>query len=420
MTMPIAGHSWPPDWWENVKDADGAGHALSTEAAYHLAERARKAVPVTRVHRLTDLGSVKIPVWAAVTPCTKDLTVHLGKGSSDTLAELSAIFEGIERFSAENVPAHQIVSADEDIDLRREVIRRLRLPHIEAELLSDQWVHAWDLIRHEHISLPAKTVLSPVVVDGVYRADTTGLASGGHHIEAVLHGIYELIERDAVAALEFDQQFGNRSRRYRPQLLHLQEHPELASIIDRITYAGFSISAFALDAVGRTATYCVYLIDRIGANSIGHPSVFMGAGSAKSGSRALTRAVCEAVQSYAGFTLGARETFEGWSEDIMDDEEKIESRQTYLLNLLDATSAPPERSAALSGPEYDSLLEELENLIDRLRDDGAEDIFIADLTRPDLRVPVIRAVIPCLARPHGATLFPTSLRLYARMLDYHV
>ena len=34
---------------------------------------------------------------------------------------------------------------------------------------------------------------------GFFQATTNGLASGNHWLEAVLHGLYEVVERDAIA-----------------------------------------------------------------------------------------------------------------------------------------------------------------------------------------------------------------------------
>src|SRR5262249_20377240 len=61
------------------------------------------------------------------------------------------------------------------------------------------WVEAEDLMDGETVWLPAGAAYfcEPTPC----RTTTNGLSSGNHLIEATLHGLYEVIERDAVARL---------------------------------------------------------------------------------------------------------------------------------------------------------------------------------------------------------------------------
>ena len=110
-------------------------------------------VPVTRVYDATPLDCLGIPVWAAVTPLARDLTVHAGKGETHLAARLSAVMEAIERVCAEDVDAEQVRIASyrraatggfrwrarsELLDLPFETTYRPELP------LS--WVEGYDLL----------------------------------------------------------------------------------------------------------------------------------------------------------------------------------------------------------------------------------------------------------------------------------
>src|SRR5262249_20967347 len=61
------------------------------------------------------------------------------------------------------------------------------------------WVEAEDLWRGGTVWLPAGAAYfcEPTPC----RTNTNGLASGNHLVEATLHGLYEVIERDAMARL---------------------------------------------------------------------------------------------------------------------------------------------------------------------------------------------------------------------------
>ena len=65
-----------------------------------------------------------------------------------------------------------------------------------------EWVRGWDLIAGEDVWVP----LEAVTLDTVFRkppvfdVSSNGLASGNHLLEAIVHGLCEVIERDAEAA----------------------------------------------------------------------------------------------------------------------------------------------------------------------------------------------------------------------------
>jgi ribosomal protein S12 methylthiotransferase accessory factor len=87
------------------------GHARSLEDTLAFVKPILRRVPITRVSNVTPLDSLGLPVWSAVTPLAKDLTVHAGKGYNSLAARLSSIMESIERVCAEQVPESRISRA---------------------------------------------------------------------------------------------------------------------------------------------------------------------------------------------------------------------------------------------------------------------------------------------------------------------
>ncbi|MFY9806025.1 MAG: hypothetical protein WCC47_09150 [Pseudonocardiaceae bacterium] len=61
-------------------------------------------VPVTRIYDATPLDVVGLPIFSAVTPLARDLTVHAGKGSCAEASRLSAAMEAVDRCCAESLP----------------------------------------------------------------------------------------------------------------------------------------------------------------------------------------------------------------------------------------------------------------------------------------------------------------------------
>ena len=58
---------------------------------------------ITRLADLTGLDRVGVPVWSAVRPRTRSLSVSQGKGIDATQAEVSAVVEAIELWCAERI-----------------------------------------------------------------------------------------------------------------------------------------------------------------------------------------------------------------------------------------------------------------------------------------------------------------------------
>ena len=81
------------------------------------------------------------------------------------------------------------------------------LPRAAGRALGDArilWVEARELMGGGTVFVPHELVTcrlySPDPAgSGFFQATTNGLASGNHWLEAVLHGLYEVVERDAIA-----------------------------------------------------------------------------------------------------------------------------------------------------------------------------------------------------------------------------
>ena len=163
---------------------------------------------ITRVADITGLDRLGIPTWCAIRPISKQMQVSNGKGITHAAAKVGALMEAIEHWHAENpVGEFRRASAAE---LEREgeaFVPASALPDFSPDLhhhhLTPQRVIDW--VRGERIAprlpvwLPvcAAYVVEPMLTD----YSTNGLASGNHPMEATLHALYEIIERDAMAGL---------------------------------------------------------------------------------------------------------------------------------------------------------------------------------------------------------------------------
>ncbi|GAA3451778.1 TOMM precursor leader peptide-binding protein [Dactylosporangium matsuzakiense] len=143
-----------------------------------------------------------------------------GKGRTEVQAKVSAIGEAIERYAgvwrgeqpvtrarfAETAhavhPRDLLLFSEEQYDRREPRGHFHRVPRRLTEDRAIDWTQAWSLTHDEPRALPAAYCWygHPDLADAdVCGADSNGCAAGASLPEAVLQGLCELIERDAVA-----------------------------------------------------------------------------------------------------------------------------------------------------------------------------------------------------------------------------
>src|SRR5512139_281935 len=91
--------------------------ALSPEETLARVESKMTAAGVTRVADITNLDRIGIPVFSSIRPMAAKgaVSVYNGKGATPTEARVSAMMEGIERYSAEAGDRELTVSRFSDL-----------------------------------------------------------------------------------------------------------------------------------------------------------------------------------------------------------------------------------------------------------------------------------------------------------------
>ncbi|WP_215449692.1 YcaO-like family protein [Streptomyces sp. ATCC 21386] len=255
---------------------------------------------VTRVADVTGLDDIGIPVFQAVRPASRTVSLSQGKGLTPAAARVSAAMEAIELWHAENLPpASTTVTA-----------RRLGLPYELAALdlaegsllhvdLPLSWLEGEGLLSGDPVPVPEPAVR----LDHTYRAEWTpplfrttsnGLASGNTIPEATAHALAELCERDALARLRARP----RTDWYRLDLGTVDD-PDCRSLLDR--YASAQVSVDVVVADREPACFEARI------RSEAHPVTYTGAGCHLDPAIALLRALTEAAQSRLTAIAGARD-----------------------------------------------------------------------------------------------------------------
>jgi ribosomal protein S12 methylthiotransferase accessory factor len=338
---------------------------------------------ITRVAEVTWLDEIGIPVFQAVRPNAHTLSVSQGKGVTAMLARVSAAMEGVELWHAEHPQQPGIAATIEEIEGKLGYPFDM-LPLVPLHFVGPdcrfEWYPAARIDGEGTSYLPSSLLRLDSCVTGrwtpaAFRATSNGLASGNVLDEAVLHGLYEVVERDASA----------RARRHgtgQPLDLSSVDDPSACMLLERLTSAGMNVAVQFLPSPFGVPTF-----DTLISNSM-FPVPFAGVGTHLDAGVALCRALTEAAQARATAIAGTR-----------DDLGQAPYRATHfsLVNRSSSASPPAHEAvdftSVVSAPLSD-VHEEAVHVARRIEAvTGCPPLYV-DLTRPELGVPVCKVVCP--------------------------
>jgi ribosomal protein S12 methylthiotransferase accessory factor len=345
---------------------------------------------ITRCADVTGLDRVGIPVYCAIRPSSRSVQVHSGKGLRAVDAKVSACMEAIEVFHAEQPPRPLRRGSLKSMRRgRRRVIAPDVLPDFRTDVFfsSDfviDWVPGEDLLSGEEVWLPASAayIREPLLYDW----SSNGLASGNHLVEATLHGLYEVIERDAVSRLSRRGQVTFSPGRCRFIRLDTVIDESVRELQARLSNQGIHLVLIWIKSGIPVHTFMAVLLDR---NPFSHSStVNIGYGTHRSASVAATRAITEGAQSRAAYIHGSR-------EDLTRD--SYEAPHDALFAFFDRIDATADWDA-LRSESSDDLRQDYEWILKSLAASGRRDVFRVDMTRPPLQIPVTKVWVCGLER----------------------
>jgi YcaO-like protein with predicted kinase domain len=355
-------------------------------------ERLRGLLPragITRVAEVTALDRIGIPVWQAVRPASRNLSVSQGKGATPEAARVSAAMEAIELWHAEDLRAlPAVVMSPREMRYDNAVpLASLRWkPHLfpKVSAVPIPWVRArgWGGEREAWIPrrmLELDFTHSEELGLDLFETTSNGLASGNCLEEALLHGFCELIERHALRLAEREP---HRKVALREDSL---EVPWLREPVDRVRAAGMKLALWDLTWEVGIPT----VLADLAAPDI--PNVWRGSGCHPDPAVALSRALTEAAQSRLTYISGAR------------DDLPIFAAPEAAFLVFDAFEEPAATRRLEEMPDLSTsrVASDLGVVVERLEARGFHPFWV-DLTRPDFGVPVAVTFVPGLQDPsHG-------------------
>lgn len=351
---------------------------------------------ITRVAHLTWLDRVGIPVHTAHKPLGRSLSNGSGKGVTFEASRISAIMEAVEQtYWEETVLEMHFCSRDELVRDGRRHCDPALVPMMTGALYQDDlpihWTTMIDLFSGEEVLAPSALVGLPKLTKDTTRIChqpcTNGLASGNNIVEAILSGLNESIERDALSLVKAGQ--GSPRREDGGNLNELRERygDPLASLIDKLDAAeiGFEIHDWSGPVGLPTYKGRIFELGDGGAGSFG------GYGTNLDPEVAIIRALTECAQSRGLIIAGARDDVFKSSRDaaiIHSRQSKEEERAVDV----DSLAALPDRENLSTG----SILHDVELLMGILKANGMEEALVYRFTGEGDPAQVVRILVPGL------------------------
>jgi putative methanogenesis marker protein 1 len=360
--------------------------AVSPEETLVRVEGALPAAGITRVADITDLDRIGIPVFSSIRPTAEQgaISVYNGKGATPIEARVSAMMEGIERYSGEMGDRTPEVARYADLARTENALdpEDLILPSSAGPDRPLPWVAGYDIVQNEEILVPAHAVYHPLdaSMGRLFRTGTNGLASGNTLEEAIFHALMEVIERDAWSLVEATRNTG-------PRVNGIGEGIA-ADLLKKFTGAGVEVHIRDITSDIGVPTIAAASDDI----TLKDPALLtIGMGSHTNAGIALLRALTEVAQSRLTQIHGAREdTTEAAFRKNLGYE------RTKRLNRHWFGEAEEIAFAEIRSFDSDDFRKDITHTIDALRRAGLDRVIVVDLTREEIGVPVVRVIVPGL------------------------
>ncbi|MCL2687922.1 MAG: YcaO-related McrA-glycine thioamidation protein [Methanobrevibacter sp.] len=367
-----------------------------------------KIAGITRVTEITHLDRVGIPVFSAIRPTAQGggVSIYAGKGAKREQAKASAMMEGFERYSAEKQKKDEVASKIANIQEMdgekfihpNDLILSNEVKNLDFEEENSlEWTIATDIISEEEHYLPSNGIFHPYIplksqnpeknnqktTTAIFKGNTNGLASGNVIEEAVLHGILEVIERDAWSIFEL-----TKKNKKEIDITSI-ENPLINSLVEKFEKESIKIKLMDLTVDIDIPTIAATADDTV----LQDPALLsLGVGTHLNPEIAVLRALTEVAQSRATQIHGTREDTSravfmrkaGYMRmKKMNKHYFEEENEENIVNISD-----------IEDKSTNSLKEDIEIVTNELKNNNLNKILFKDLTRKEIGVNVVRVVIP--------------------------
>lgn len=361
---------------------NGSHRAQTPEETCRIIRPLMPGIGVSEILDLTSFDRLGIPVAATIRPraARSGEKLRAGAGPDPLIAKIAAIMAAIERHSAEYHGQQMHFASHEEVGLTRSVDPRdLILPRTLPMGEQVHWTPSWDLLAGEEIAVPSNAVYHPYDPMGMgqvlFQSDDVGLAAGMEPEEAILHGLLEVVEQDALSTAERARNLGTR--------ITVDRDGTARRLIDLFAGAGIETHLWLLP--GKTGIPAV-AVSADDTESKDPALLVTGSAAHTDPEIAVVRALMEVARSRAVYLHGGR------GDTVREAfAKKAGYERLKRINRLWYAPGDETKLSAISSLSTDRFDRDIARCLDEIGA-HADHVCVADLTSTP--VPVVRVIIP--------------------------
>jgi YcaO-like protein with predicted kinase domain len=374
----------------------GTARACSPERTLERIGPYLSQMGITRIAVVTGMDHIGIDTVAVTRPNARCVSVVQGKGCTLAAAKASGVMEAVEQYHAERVCRPLLLGRRAELSTSCAVADVRRLPHFVRAFSDTErllWIEGVELRSQGRLWVPYDLVHLDFTLplpegSGCFLMGTSGLASGNSLLEAACHGVYELVERDAVTL--FYLRAPEEQWRRRVDLSTIDD-PSCLELLQRYERAEIAVAVWDVTSdVGLPCFLCsIVEREREPLRALGAAS---GAGCHSERGVALSRALTEAAQSRLTRISGAR-------DDLSPEQlERLNSAEAHARSLAQVAPSPHAERPFQAVPSFasGSFEADIARCYACLEAAGLGQIIGVDLSLPQFPVSVVRMLVPGL------------------------
>jgi YcaO-like protein with predicted kinase domain len=254
------------------------------------------------------------------------------------------------------------------------------------------WCEGRDLFNGETVLVPYEMVHTNYTMPfpdghGCFTPSSNGLASGNDMIEAISHGICEVVERDATALWKLRDE--EKLEKNRLDLASVDD-AICQDVLGKLERAGLTVAAWDITSDIKIAAFACLVVPKED-NAMWHVAVAAGYGCHPAREIALLRALTEAAQVRLTIIAGLRDDFGIDAYEQMLNPDLVKTVRCRI-----SASEPTRCFRDVPTWSYETFEEDVECELKCVEKTGIRRVVIVDLTKAEFGLRVVRVIVPDL------------------------
>ena len=346
----------------------------------------KKKLGISRVAKINGLANLNLPVFIAIRPNARYISVSSGKGLQVDEALISTLMETAESDALEYRYRYDLIGSYNKLSSNQSLLnpQNIHTGFFDIPNILDvdiHWIKGVNLLNEQEILVPCESVFfdKKSIVSDYFTLTSNGVAASFSETYAINHALYELIERhyltqwqNKLASKAIDNVLVDTS------ILP----PRVRELIEYLNEQGLDV--FLWDISNSDTDIACFQAASLMKSDFFTNALFTGSVAHVDAEMAMIKAILETVQSRAGYISGSR-------DDIMPD---YYQRNFSEINKhsMDQLYHLPKKTFLTKNIPSMTELEMNYFLLDQLKLLNVSEVIMVRLS--DDPVPVVKIIIP--------------------------